>query len=115
MRPSDNSTHILLSSNRTDLAEVFIPSPFDNCCVLLNNFGQFAQGSSIKAIAVRQMNCRMQPEFSFAFAAASMHMHWFARAVFVRLEEEPKSFIAKYDWHSVPYASVPFPAVRRNR
>ena len=29
MRPSDSSTHILSSTNSTDLAEVFIPFPFD--------------------------------------------------------------------------------------
>ena len=47
MRPSDNSTHILLSSNRTDLAEVLIPFPFDWINILFDCFRKLAQRARI--------------------------------------------------------------------
>jgi len=46
------------------------------------------------------MDHRVQPEFRLALATADMHMHWFYRTPFVRVEKEPKSFGAKNHWHS---------------
>src|SRR6266403_3118917 len=43
---------------------------------------------------------RVLPEFRLALATADMHMHWFYRTPFVRVEKEPKSFGAKNHWHS---------------
>jgi len=65
---------MLLSSNRTDLAEVFIPCPFNKRYVLLNDFRQFAQRSSIKTIAATEMNHWIQPKFRFAITTANMYV-----------------------------------------
>ena len=61
VRPSDNSTHILLSSNRIDLAEVLIPRSFNTCFVLLNRFRKLAQGASIKVMVFTHVDHRIQP------------------------------------------------------
>jgi hypothetical protein len=66
---------MLLSSNRTALAEVSMPCPFNQIAVLFDNFCELAQRSRVKAIAGRNASCRVQPELGFATIAASVHMH----------------------------------------
>ena len=83
MRPSDRSTHILLSSNRTDLAEVFIPFSFDEINSLFDYFRKLAQRPRIHAITLRNSYQRSYSEFCFATLATNMDVQWLARATFV--------------------------------
>jgi hypothetical protein len=51
--------HRLLSSNRTDLAEVFIACPFYERCVLLDRAREFAQRLCIKTMTAVQLHHRV--------------------------------------------------------
>jgi hypothetical protein len=88
VRPSDRLTHMVSSSKRTALGEVFIPSPFDQTRVCCNHGPQVPQSTGIKTIAVGQINRWPQPEFCLAFAIPHMNMHGLTRVAFVRVEEK---------------------------
>ena len=87
---------MLLSSNRTALAEVVIPCPFDEFALLFYNRNQFAQCPCVKTIAGRHSNRRYQPELGLVALSDGVHMHWLARASFVGVEEESKPSITEH-------------------
>jgi hypothetical protein len=94
VRPSDNSTHMLLSSKRTDLAEIFIPGPFDQFRIVGHDIQELFKRSGIETIALGQRNIRKYPKLGFAACTHDMDMRRFAWAALVRKEEETKSFLA---------------------
>lgn len=63
VRPSIRSTHIVRSSKRRDLAELFMPSLFDQFSMLVHGVQKLRQCLAVEADAVRDANLGMQPEF----------------------------------------------------
>ena len=88
--PSARLTHMVSSSNRTALGEVFIPGPFNQVFVCRNHGSQVSKGASIEPVAVSKIDRRHQPEFCLAFSIANMNMHCLTRIAFVGIEEKPK-------------------------
>jgi len=74
---------MLLSSKRTDLAEMFIPGPFDQLHILFNDPQQLSQSTRIKTIALSERNDGADPIFCFATRTDNMYMHRLARTAFV--------------------------------
>src|SRR5471032_1260125 len=68
VRPSVRSIHILSSSNRTDLAEIFIPNSLDEEAVLLDQTLQRAKRPSVKPLIDSQRD-RLQPKFRLVAAS----------------------------------------------
>ena len=85
--PSARLTHMVSSSNRTALGEVFIPGPFNQVFVRRNHDSQVAKGASVEPVAVGKIDRRRQPEFCLAFSIANMNMHCLTRIAFVGIEE----------------------------
>ena len=66
--PSAKLTHMVSSSNRTALGEVFIPGPFNQVFVRRNHGSQVSKGASIEPVAVGKIDRRRQPEFCLTFS-----------------------------------------------
>jgi hypothetical protein len=64
VRPSDNSTQKLSSSNRTLLAltKELIPGPQDKVSAMGDKFKQFAQRFGVEAVIVRDNHLGKQPK-----------------------------------------------------
>jgi hypothetical protein len=98
---------MLLSSKRTDLAEVLIPAPFDQFNVLLHYFSQFTQSARVKTIAISHPDHGGKPELSLAALATHMYMYMYmymqrlARITLVRVKEKTETFVAEYGWHGL--------------
>src|SRR5574337_630243 len=99
IRPSSKWTHMLSSSNRTALAEVVMPSPFDQLSVGLCHLHRLAQRPGVKAVAGGDSNLWFEPEFGLIAAGPHVHVHRLARAALVGLEEEAEALVAKRHRH----------------
>jgi len=99
-RPSSRSTHRLSSSKRTALAEVVIPSPFDQLTVVRRYGHQLAQGCGVEAIACSNADLWHQPKLRFMTTRPYVDMNRLARAALVRIEEKPEAFVAKNHGHA---------------
>ena len=78
VRPSVNSTHMVTSSNRTELAEMFMPRLHDLLSPCGYDSDQFRLLTPSIAGTVRYPDVRIQPRFRFRVTAAGMDIDGFA-------------------------------------
>src|SRR5262249_37056632 len=81
VRPSERSTHMLSSSNRTltALTKEFIPRFFDALTVRLDQHQQLAQGSRAEPLVVGKMYLGLEPKFRLAVSLLDMDVRWLPR------------------------------------
>jgi hypothetical protein len=81
------------------LTEVFIPSPFNQIPIRLNDDTQFANSTRPVTIIVGQFDRWIQPKLRFHTAPLNVDVHRFARRTLVGIKEKPESALAKDVWH----------------
>lgn len=99
VRPSTRSTHKVSSSQRTALAEMLMPRPFDFFAPAFNNSHQVRQFAARKPGAIGDGDFRAQPKLRFIVAFFDVGVNRLAGASFVREEKEPRTALSKNDWH----------------
>jgi hypothetical protein len=93
---------MLLSSNLTDLGEVFIPCPFNQSCILLDYVNQLMQGCRIKTMANCEFGHWMQPKFRLPFATSHVNMQRLSWIALIGIKEKSESFVSKDNGHFFP-------------